>query len=306
MNKEQTMAENEITVKSIREHLDKLGIMRDDKVVMHSNLRSLGKARILAKLSNWGADHIIDAFLEQMGPNGILCVPTFTETFMSAGGPSGQIFDPETTPSRVGSITNVVLRRKESVRSLHPTHSWSAIGKDADEFVKGHEATTTFGRDSICGRMYDWDFKIVWFGTTGQTNTSTHFGEDWLDLPNMTSVDALVKDGNSFKKVTVFREPTGPRNFYELDSKVDRELRKWKIQTSGKVHNADVHVMRHREFMNRLLNALIENPCLLLYDDRQDAYHTLFYRLNNEHMDNLKKTKGGAQGILEDLGCTLE
>jgi aminoglycoside 3-N-acetyltransferase len=303
MTEEREMPDDQVTMQSIREDLEKLGIRRDDRVVMHSDLKKLAKARVLVKMPNCGADLLIDAFLEQLGPNGILCVPTFTCTFLSpSAGPVGEIFDPDSTPSRVGSITNAVLQRKDRVRSLHPTHSWAAIGEDADEFVKGHDNTSTFGRDSVCGRMYDWDFKIVWFGTTGTTNTSTHFGEDWLYLPYMTTEDALVRDGDSYQRVTVTRSPSGPRNFYADGCKLDRLLEQSGIQTVGTVHAATVKVMRHRDFMEHELRALLDDPCLLMHEGRDDAYHTQFYRLNREHVARMKKEHGDGIGRLLNVG----
>ena len=53
-----------ISKKSIREGLEALGISRGDYIVMHSNLKSLGPARVLVKLPQCGADPIIDAFLD--------------------------------------------------------------------------------------------------------------------------------------------------------------------------------------------------------------------------------------------------
>ncbi len=300
------MEETEITQSSIREALEQLGIRPGDRIVMHSNLQSLGKARQLARLPHCGADLVIDAFRDLLGKEGLLCVPTFTKTFASpTSGPYGHIFDPKTTPSRVGSITNALLARKERVRSLHPTHSWAALGRDAPALMEGHERTSTFGRDSVCGRMYDWDFKIVWFGTTGTTNTSTHFAEDWLDLPYMVSETALVKEDRGFRKVAVYRCPSGPRDFYTNGSKLDRRLAQWGVQTVGRVHEATVTVMRHRVFMNRLLRALIEDPCLLLADNKEDPYHLQFYRLNVEHMNQLRNRLGGADGIMKSLSCLL-
>lgn len=293
---------SEISVSSIREGLDRLNISKGDRIVMHSSLQRLAKARELTKLPNCGGDILIDAFLEQIGPEGLLCVPVFTKTFASpSSGPVGHVFDPDTTPSRVGSITNLVIERDDSVRSLHPTHSWSAIGKDAADFVEGHDRTSTFGRDSICGRMYDWDFKIVWLGTTGTTNTSTHFAEDWLDLPNMASEDSLVREGEGFRKVAVYSAPSGPRNFYKDGCPLDSLLAEWNIQRTEQIHSATAKVMQHREFMLRLLKAMIDNPCLLLKENRDDAYHKQFYRLNNEHMAQLKEKSGGVEGILSSL-----
>ena len=302
------MTDVQITPETIAEQLMKLGIRKGNKIVMHSSLRTLGKASELVNLPNCGADAVIDGFLKVIGDEGILCVPTFTKTFVNpSAGPTGEIFHPDKTPSRVGSITNVLLKRPGRVRSLHPTHSWAALGKRAEELLRGHEKTSTFGRDSVCGRMYDWDFKIVWFGTTGTTNTSTHFAEDWLDMPYMSSEDALVEtEDGGFKKVTVYRSPSGPRDFYKDGCKLDKLLEKWNIQTIGKVHSARVVIMRHRTFMNHLLRALIDEPCLLLQDNKEDAYHQRFYELCPKHIAQLKKRHGSVENILKAIGCTLE
>jgi aminoglycoside 3-N-acetyltransferase len=298
---------SEITIASIRDGLSALGLEKGDRVVMHSSLQRLAKARELTKLPNCGGDLLVDAFLEHLGAEGLLCVPVFTSTFTSpSSGPVGEIFDPQATPSRVGSVTNLVLQRDEAVRSLHPTHSWAAIGNDAAELVEGHDKTSTFGRDSICGRMYDWDFKVVWFGTTGTTNTSTHFAEDWLNLPYMTSEDALVKEGDGFRSVTVYRSPNGPRNFYKDGCPLDSLLAGWDIQKTTRIHSATVKVMQHRTFMAHLLKAMINNPCLLLKEDRDDAYHKQFYKLNSEHMEQLKSKNGGPEGILSALNIETD
>lgn len=302
------MTDIQISSDGIAEQLKHLGIKRGDKIVMHSSLRTLGKASELVKLTNCGADAVIDGFMKVIGDDGILCVPTFTKTFVnSSAGPIGEIFHPDKTPSRVGSITNVLLQRHGRVRSLHPTHSWAALGNKSDELLRDHEKTSTFGRDSVCGRMYDWDFKIVWFGTTGTTNTSTHFAEDWLDMPYMSSEDALVETSDgSFKKVTVYRSPSGPRDFYKDGCKLDKLLEKWNIQAIGKVYNSTVVIMQHRTFMNYLLRALLDNPCLLLHDNKDDAYHERFYELCPKHVAQLKKQYGSIGNILKAIGCTLK
>jgi len=293
-----------VTVETIAAALRELGLGAGDKIVMHSDLRALAKPRVLVKMSNTGMDALVDGFLKVVGPEGLVCLPTFTKAF--AMGLCGDIYDPVETPSRVGSITNLFRKRPNAVRSLHPTHPWAAIGKDAEAFVAGHDETSTFGRDSICGRLYDEDAKIVWFGTTGTTNTATHFPEDWLDLPYMTSEDALVKDGDSWKRVTVYRSPSGPRDFYRNGCKLDALLERWDIQTTGAVHDATVRVMRARDFLNLLTRALIDDPCLLMKSGVDDAYHTRMYVLVAEHMERMKKLHGGVDGVMAFAGCTKE
>ena len=107
-----------------------------------------------------------------------------------------------------------------------------------------------------------------------------------------------MRDGNSYKRVTVTRSPSGPRNFYADGCRLDRLLEEWGIQTAGTVQAATVKVMRHRDFMEHELRALLDDPCLLMHEDRDDAYHTQFYRLNREHVERMKKEHGDGIGDL--------
>ena len=80
-----------ITIETIVEGLRGLGLGRGDVVIVHSNLRLLGKARELVKLSNCGADLVIDGLIEVVGGEGLVVFPTLTSTFDEGEpGPRGE------------------------------------------------------------------------------------------------------------------------------------------------------------------------------------------------------------------------
>lgn len=258
-----------MTLGTIGAGLAKLGLSKGDVVLVHSDLRSLAPARELVKLPNCGADLIIDAFLETVGPDGLVIFPTFTKTF-DLGEPvyTGLVFDPKETPSRVGSITNLFWRRPGAVRGTHPTHSVAAIGRRAAEFCREPEDSTTFDRRGPWGRMYDWDGKICFFGTDNRTNTTVHVVEDWMDLPYMPDRFAWVKgaDGQP-RKVNCRKAPAGPRDFYRKDSKAQRMFDASGISRRGPVGQADVAMMTVRECHRVLREAIVADPCLLLKEE---------------------------------------
>ncbi len=251
----------------IKEGLSSLGLKEGDVVLLHSSLKALGPARELVKLPNCGADMVLDAFLETVGPDGLAAVPTLSATFAprKPEGPVEYAFDPDTTPSRVGSITNVLLQRPERKRSRQPTHSLAAIGSRAEEYVKDHEKGSTFDRISPYGKNFDWDGYICFFGTDNRTNTTLHVVEDWMDLPYMAVALALVREPDgSVKEVTVTKSPKGYRDFYRQDSRAAHVLDESGIMKYTTIGAARVGLMRARACTHLFWDKLLEDPLLLL------------------------------------------
>lgn len=95
------------------EILRTLGVAPRDVLHVHSSLRKLGPVE-------GGADGVIDTLLELVGDSGLLSVPTHTWAVVNDGQP---VWHERFTPSHVGILTNVLRKRSDAVRSLHPTHS---------------------------------------------------------------------------------------------------------------------------------------------------------------------------------------
>jgi len=103
--------------------------------LVHSSLSSFGHVE-------GGADAIIDALLETVGPDGTVVVPTLTGSeFLSPDNPP--TFDPDNSPCWTGRIPETFRKRPEAIRSLHPTHSAAAIGADAEELTSDHTFSIT-------------------------------------------------------------------------------------------------------------------------------------------------------------------
>ena len=258
-----------VTLEAIKAGLAELGLGTGDVVLVHSDLRALDRPRELVKLPNCGADLVIDTLLETVGPEGLVVFPTFTSAFEPGQpGPSGEVFDPKKTRSRVGSITNVFLQRPQVVRSLQPTHPVAAIGTRAEEFCRAPADQSTFDRRGPWGKMYDWDGYVCWFGTDNRTNTTVHAVEDWMDLPYMAVAYALVAGPDAQPARTqVTRSPAGPRDFYRKDSKSARLLEASGIIQTTRIGRADVSLMTVQALHRVLREAIIADPCLLLKED---------------------------------------
>jgi len=127
------------TKEDIKEGLKKLGLPKGAVVMVHSSLSRFGYVE-------GGADTVIDALLESVGKEGTIVAPTITVSpRFSANIPP--TFNPDTTPCWTGPIPERLRKRKEALRSLHPTHSVAAIGAKAKEIIEDHDECM-----SPCGR----------------------------------------------------------------------------------------------------------------------------------------------------------
>ena len=139
-----------VTKDDITLGLVNLGLKTGDLLMVHSSLSSIG-------FVEGGAKTIVDCLLDVLGNEGTLVVPTFT--YPSAVTDSVDemwVFDPSSTNSGVGSITNEVIRRSSSRRSIHLWHSVSAIGPLSELIVSA-------GRSSA----WDFDSPMSWILSNG-------------------------------------------------------------------------------------------------------------------------------------------
>lgn len=158
--------------------LRNVGLRSGDLVHVHSALRKLGPVE-------GGADGVIDALLEVLGPTGTLTLPTHTWSVVS---PAQPVFHQTLTPSNVGALTNVFRLRPGVLRSLHPTHSVAALGPRAAAFVEGHEqCAAPCAPESPYGKLRDWGGKILILGETLACCTFFHGCELWAGLPRAIS-----------------------------------------------------------------------------------------------------------------------
>ncbi|MCL1863789.1 MAG: AAC(3) family N-acetyltransferase [Defluviitaleaceae bacterium] len=163
------------TKKSLLADLKAAGINPRGTLHVHSSVKSVGECEN-------GADTILDALIEYMR-DGLLTLPTHTWDYVTGG--KKNIFDHSNMPSCVGVLTNLFMKREGVVRSLHPTHSVAAIGKDATAFIAGEELSKTpCPRDGCYGKLYDRDAQILFLGCPLSKNTYIHGVEEWNTIPN--------------------------------------------------------------------------------------------------------------------------
>jgi len=163
-----------ITKSKLADSLLKLGLQKGDCVLLHSSLKSIGYIE-------GGAKAVLQAFLDVVTPEGTLIVPTYSMrgTMLETCKAADYIFDPRTSLTQLGSIPANFLKMKDLNRSIHPTHSVSAIGKDAEYITEAHHlASSTYGVDSPWDRLIKINGKIIGLGVTVWPVPLCHVLED--------------------------------------------------------------------------------------------------------------------------------
>ena len=113
-----------------------------------------------------GPDTVLDALGAVAGSEGTIAMPAYPLT-----GPAIEhlaadpLFDPLTTPSRMGAISEGFRLSQGTLRSIHPTHSTVVRGPGAEAIVAGHEtAATPFGEGTPFPRIVERDALQLFFG----------------------------------------------------------------------------------------------------------------------------------------------
>ena len=157
------------------EQLKALGVKPGMNLLTHSALRRLGPVA-------GGADTVIDALLEVLGPEGTLMMSAVSGNV----NPTQPVFHVRHTPATVGTLVNVFMDRPGVVRSLHPVHSIAAFGPRAEFFTAGHlEARTPWSPDSPYGKLMRNRGFILFLGTNFTSNTCLHALEIEARVPGL-------------------------------------------------------------------------------------------------------------------------
>jgi aminoglycoside 3-N-acetyltransferase len=160
--------------------LVRLKIKRNDIVVVHSALRSVGEI-------DGGANALIDALIEYLS-SGVLVIPTHSWQ----GIVDRLYYNVHTTETCLGALSKVALEREDGVRSLHPTHSVKAFGKKAYSLIKGEEKTSSpTSKNGWLSKLCFKKAKILLLGVNQNSNTFIHAIEERLNIPDRMGNDNL-------------------------------------------------------------------------------------------------------------------
>lgn len=246
----------------LKDQLESMGLKGGETILIHSSMKAIG-------VVNGGADTVLDVWMEYF-KNGLLLLPTHTWKTVNADNP---VYNPYTTPSCVGLLTNMFMKRDGVIRSLHPTHSMSGYGKNAAEYLAGEEYNNTPCTPGGCyDRLKEVGGKVLLVGVGHERNTYIHSVEEVLNVPNRLSdmpmelVIELQEESNNSGKLPPYNRDEG-----------------WKKHTDNKLYRK-VYVRKH-------------------YNAKQPHISEDFVKLNQIFLDSgvVRKVKfGDADSLLCD------
>lgn len=189
-----------VSKQHIIDKLKSIGITKGDVVMLHSSLSKIGFVQN-------GANTIINALMEVIENDGTLVMPAFPAVgFNYDYLKTNPVFNVKETPSKMGIITEVFRKKENVFRSLHPTDSVCAFGKQAEYLVKDHfNQLTPYNKYSPFYKLCQLQGKIILIGVDLNSLTNFHTHEDAIanfEFPvyHKTQFNTDVIDDNGVKK----------------------------------------------------------------------------------------------------------
>lgn len=235
----------------IANDLLRLGLRPGGAALMHSSLSSLGHVP-------GGAETVIRALLQALGPQGTLLLPALSYEHANAAHP---FFDLRNTPSNVGVIPEAFRLRPGTLRSVCPTHSVCGTGPLAEELLAGHHLDDTpCGQHSPFRKLPQHDGQIIFLGCTMRPNTSMHSVEEIAQPPYlfgaMIAYEVVLGDG------THRVQPCRSHDFRGWGQRYDRvaDLLSGDALKQGMVMSALTHIVEARPMWEAALAAYQRDP----------------------------------------------
>lgn len=142
------------TTNPLRDRPERIGVKPGENVLLSADItriawvhRRAGAARIPALL--------LDAFLDHLGPQGTLVVPTFNHDLQH-----GEPFDAERSVPITGALAAAALQHPAFVRTAHPLHSFAVAGHGQHRFQALDDASS-FSRSSPFALFRSDGFKVI-------------------------------------------------------------------------------------------------------------------------------------------------
>lgn len=245
------------TKEQLKQDLAALGVQPGDAILMHSSFKSLGGVED-------GAKGFFEAFLSLLGEEGTLVLPALSYESVTKENPH---FNQLQTPSCVGYLPEYFRTQVASIRSLHPTHSCSAVGKNADFLCCEHyRDRTPVGPHSPFARLPLVNGKILILGSHPDHNTTLHGVEETAEpeyvFDRTAPILYTVTDASGCTaQITHLRHGFHfPDRYYDQKyARIIDLLDETEVHT-GKVLDADCVLMDAKAVWAKGHAALVKNP----------------------------------------------
>ena len=174
------------TRESLVRELTQLGVNSGEVLLVHTSMSALG-------FVNGGAETIIHALLDVIGPTGTIAVPTHSgdnsdpaqwkdppvpQEWWQTIRDTMLAYDPRTTKSRhMGAVPELFRTWPGAVRSHHPQTSFTAIGPAAHIITSNHAIDCMLGEQRPLARLEELEAHVLMLGAGLDRCSAFHLGE---------------------------------------------------------------------------------------------------------------------------------
>jgi aminoglycoside 3-N-acetyltransferase len=166
------------TVATVLSDLISLGVCKGDVLFVTADLMRVG---LFCNSRNETMRAWIDLLTEIVGEQGTIVVAAYTPVFFRFKKNARVVFSKEVA-STAGALSNAFIRDPRTIRSLHPTNSCVAIGREANEILKGHDQNSD--PYSVLGEIVRRGGKHLMLGTLDRKNAplGLHYAQEKLGI----------------------------------------------------------------------------------------------------------------------------
>jgi aminoglycoside N3'-acetyltransferase len=243
----------------LKEGLKQLGIGQGDTVLVRAALKAIGPTVEKPRVA------LLNALLDLVGDGGTIVGLAFTPTSYRWSPDREHVFRSDAPPV-TGAFAVAMLQHPQCHRSRHPTNSFVAVGRRAEEFTRDHDHRRASFSPLAKLVAEDGRMLLVGCAETSPGFSTVHLAQEVLKLSYRTilplMVGAYFDDGERVRWFTRRDDPGCSRGF----SKFYDLYREAGILKSAMVGAAESICVSAPEAYRIELDALTQDPCFALCD----------------------------------------
>jgi aminoglycoside 3-N-acetyltransferase len=249
------------TSKEIYLALKKSGLKKGDTILICPQLYTFGKLQGVESNQKY-YKIFFDIIKSIIGSNGTVCITSYSFQTMR----HGENFYLEKTKCTSGEFSEFIRKLKGSLRSMHPTFSVCAIGKNKQK-ICSNNSYTDYGYDSPFDKMLKLKTKVLNLGMEPGYNPFQHVAEFLYGVPyrynKLLNVKCFKKGKKIKKHFFSFARYLDLKWIYDMKI-LNKKLEQKKIYISAKLGSGKIYCFYASDYIRLVLELLKKNPYILL------------------------------------------